>query len=194
MASRPAAALHVVADGGALRVRERRRIRHDQQLEAIQTIRRQKSLVHVFERHARLDQRVIHAEHVILGAIPLRHTRVIGGRLLRVQDRHARQRHLVPQIPLVTVVPVVDPFDHRQPSSVVEHAGEFRDPRAHAVGRPFGDPEPNLRFALHGILPAAWLFQPTLKMPPIGRRPITARYSLARRPFIHGAVTPRLAW
>ena len=35
---------------------------------------------------------------------------------------------------------------------------------------------------------------PTLKMPPIGRRPITERSSLARRPLFHGGVSPRRAW
>ena len=36
--------------------------------------------------------------------------------------------------------------------------------------------------------------RPTLKIPPIGRRPITERYSLARLPLFHGGVTPRRAW
>ena len=35
---------------------------------------------------------------------------------------------------------------------------------------------------------------PTLKMPPIGLRPITERYSFARRPFAQGGVRPRRAW
>jgi len=35
---------------------------------------------------------------------------------------------------------------------------------------------------------------PTLKIPPIGRRPITDRSSFARRPLFHGGVSPRLAW
>ena len=37
----------------------------DQQLEAVEAIRRQERLVHELERHARFDERVIHAEHVI---------------------------------------------------------------------------------------------------------------------------------
>ena len=36
--------------------------------------------------------------------------------------------------------------------------------------------------------------RPTLKMPPIGRRPITERYSFARWPLLHGGVRPRRAW
>ena len=67
-----AAALHVAADRVALRVGERRRVGEDQQLEAVEPLGREKRLVHQLERHARLDERVIHAEHVILGAIARR--------------------------------------------------------------------------------------------------------------------------
>ena len=35
---------------------------------------------------------------------------------------------------------------------------------------------------------------PTLKMPPIGLRPIVARYSLAFLPLAHGAISPLRAW
>ena len=47
-----------------------------------------------------------------------------------------------------------------QPAAVVEHAGELGDPRPHAVGGALGDPETDLRLALHRVLPAIRLLEP----------------------------------
>ena len=41
---------------------------------------------------------------------------------------------------------------------------------------------------------SAVMAKPTLKIPATGRRPITARNSLARRPLAHGGTRPRRAW
>ena len=98
------------------------------------------------EWHARFDERVIHPEDVIFGAVTRRRRR--GCHLLRIQQRDARERLLVAQIPLVTMVPVVDALDHRQPAAIVQDAGELRDPGPRAVGGSFRDPQPDLRLAL----------------------------------------------
>ena len=90
-----AAALHVAANRVALRVGERGRVGEDQQPEPIEAIRREERLVHQLERHARFDERVIHAEHVVLGAIARRDAGVIGLGLFRVQ--HARRARAGPR-------------------------------------------------------------------------------------------------
>ena len=115
-------------------------------------------LVDQLEGHPRLDQRVVHPQHVIAGPIGRRHAGVILLGLFREEQRHPRNRRLVAQVALVTEVPVVDPFDHRQPATVVEHAGKLGHPRPHAVGRALGDPQLDLRRALHRVLPAVPLF------------------------------------
>jgi hypothetical protein len=155
-----AAALHELANRGTLGVRQRGGVREDQQLEGRQVARRQHRLVCELERHTAFDQRVIHPEHVVCGAIAIGHSAVIGGGLFGVEQRHPCERRLVAQIALVSEVPVVEPLDRRQPAPVVEDAGELRDPRAHAVGRAFGNPEPDLRLALHRVLPSVRLFDP----------------------------------
>src|SRR5690349_12108491 len=55
-------------------------------------------------------------------------------------------------------MPLIQAFDGGEPSPVVQHARKFRDPRAHAVCRALGYPEPNLRLALDRVLPAIALF------------------------------------
>ena len=152
-------------------------------------------LVHQLERHARLDERVIHAEHVILGPVARRDAGVIGLGLLRVQQRDARERRLVAQVALVVEVPVVDALDDRQPAAVVEHAGELRDPRAHAVGGAFGHPEPDLGLALHRVLPAIRLFDADAEDAADRLAGPSPRGTPSpRRPLSHGGVRPRRAW
>ena len=63
------------------------------------------------EGDARLDQRVIHAEHVIFGAIAGTDARMVCGGLFRVEQRDARQRLLVAEVALVLEVPLVDALD-----------------------------------------------------------------------------------
>ena len=70
-------------------------------LNAIEPLGRQIRLVHHLERHAPFDERVIHAQHVIRGAVALRDAGMIRLGLVRLQQRHARERPLVAQIPLV---------------------------------------------------------------------------------------------
>src|SRR3954466_14342211 len=88
-----------------------------------------------------------------------------------MQQRHARKRQFVPQVPFVTAVPVIDALDHRQPAPVVKRARELRDPWAHAVGGAFRDPQSNLRLALHGVLPAVRLLEAHAEDPSDGPPP-----------------------
>jgi hypothetical protein len=92
--------------------------------------------------------------HVIAGAISVADARVVGVRLFRIEQGHARERSGISQIGLVPVVPVVNALDDGEPASIVEDAGELGDPRPHPVGRGFGDPELHFGFALHRVLPA----------------------------------------
>ena len=118
-----------------------------------------------FERHARLDERVIHAEHVIGGAIAVSDARMGRSGLFRVQQRDAGERPFVAEIALVAVVPVIDAFDNRHPPAVIQHAGELRHPRPHPVRRPLGDPQLHLRLALDRILPAIRLLEADAENP-----------------------------
>src|SRR5262249_37221460 len=61
---------------------------------------------------------------------------------------------LVAQIALDAVMPRVDALDGRHPPRVVDRARKLREPGPHAVGRAFRDPQPQLRLALHRVLPA----------------------------------------
>ena len=123
------------------------------------------------ERHPCLDERVIHAEHVIRRPIALCHAGVPGRRLLREQQRDAGQRHLVAQIALVLGVPQVDALDDGEPATVVQRAGELREPGAHAVGGSLGDPEPDLGLALHRVLPPIRLLEAHAEDPAHGPPP-----------------------
>ncbi len=176
-------AAHCVAGQG-------RRVGENQQLELIDPVRREKRLVHDLERHARLDERVVHAEHVIAGAVSRGGAGMERRGLLGVQQRHARERHLVAQVALVAGVPLVNAFDRGQPAAIVEHAGELRHPRPLAVRRPFRDPELDFRLALHGVLPAIRLLEADAE-DPANRPPAHDRAELLRavavRPRRRGA-------
>ena len=102
---------------------------------------------------------MVHAEHVIFVAVSLGDTRMIRGGLFGMQQRNPGERPLVAQVAFVREVPLIDALHHRQPPAVVQHAGKFRHPRTHAVGRALGHPDPNFRLALHRILPAIGLFE-----------------------------------
>ena len=114
-----AAALHVVADGGALRVRERRGVGRISNLNAVEPIRRRRPRA-PSRTGCAPRERVVHADHVILGASPP--PCPVDRRSARRGQRDARQRRLVAKVALVAVVPVVDALDHPQPAAIVEHA------------------------------------------------------------------------
>ena len=127
------------------------------------------------ERHARFDQRVVHAGDVI-GQRPLRPGRVGRSRLLGEEQRHARQRSRVAQVALVAMVPLVDALDDGQPASIAQYAGELGEPRPHALRRPARHPQPNLGLALHRVLPAVRLLdadaEDAADRPPVHHRVI----------------------
>src|ERR1700676_5347498 len=51
-------------------------------------------------------------------------------------------------------MPLVNGFDRRNPTPVIERAAELHDPRAHAIGDALQQPEPKLGGALDRIFPA----------------------------------------
>ena len=151
--------------------------------------------MHHLERDARLDQRLVHTQRVVLHLLARVGAAVEGGGLLRIDQRHPRQRRLVPQVALVAPVPVVDVLDHRQPALVVQVARELGEPRAQPVGDPVGDPDADLRRGLDRILPAIRLLDPHTEDPHDGlaaqRRPVLFAV-LAVGPG-RGEPAPRLA-
>ena len=70
------------------------------------------------ERDARLDQRLVKTERVVLDLGARLLAAIKRGRLLRIDHRHARERPFVPQISFVAVVPAVQVLDHFQPAAV----------------------------------------------------------------------------
>ena len=110
------AALDVASDRVALGVGQRRRVGEDEQPELIEAVRGQEGFVHELERDARFDERVIHAEHVILGAVARRHAGVVGLGLLGVKQRDACEWRFVAEVAFVLEMPLVDPLDGRAAS------------------------------------------------------------------------------
>jgi len=133
---------------------------------------------------------VIHAEHVIAGTVALGDAGMKRLGLFRVQQRDARERPFVPEIALVTVMPVVDALDDRHPAAVVQHAGELRDPRPHPVRRALGHPQLHLRLALNRVLPAIRFFEADAEDPP-PRAAAHDRAELLRAAPVRGLLATR---
>ena len=104
-----------------------------------------------------LDQRLVPPQRVVLDLLPGPRAAVEPGGLLRVDQAHPGERRLVPQVPLDAVVPAVEVLDDPEPAAVAEHAGELGEPGPQAVGDPVGEPDADLRLALHRVLPAVRL-------------------------------------
>ena len=155
-----AAALDVAANRVALRIRQRCGVGEDQQPVSIEVLRSQERFVRELKGYARFNERLIHPEHMVPGAIAVGDARVIGLCLLGEEYRDPRQRHFVAEVAFVVEVPLIDPLDDRQPAAVVKHARELGHPRPHAVSRTFGHPQANFRLALDRILPAIRFFEP----------------------------------
>src|SRR6266536_2339340 len=114
----------------------------------------EQTVVHHFEWNARLDERLIPAERVVLDFGPRAVAAIEPRGLLRIDERDAGERRFVAQVFFPTRMATVDVLDHAQPTRVVEHAAEFGEPWAQAVGRAVGDPDSNFSFALDGVFPA----------------------------------------
>ena len=156
-----AAARDELAQLNALRVGEGRDVWQDERFEIREVLRVEQPVVHHLERDARLDERVIPAIARILERIAhAAFTRDEPRRLLRIDDRHARERALVAQVAFRAGAPAVEFLDRFQPARIVDAAGEFREPRAQAVRDAVERPEAKLRGALHRIFPAVGLLQP----------------------------------
>ena len=182
-----AAAVDVGADGRALRVGERRRVGEDQQLERDRAGRREKRLVHELERHARLDERVVHAEHVVGGAVARGDARVKRRGLLG--DAAARRARAASRCAgSARACSATGRCARRSAASGGRRARRrtssptaacrsrcLRPPRGGSPARSARSPSSDTRSS-----------RPTLKMPPIGRRPMTDRILLGA-----AAVRPR---
>src|SRR5439155_547387 len=116
------------------------------------------TVVHHLEWDARLDERLIPAEGVVLDFGPGAVAAIEPSGLLRIDERDASERGFIAQIFFPPGVAAVDVLDHAQPTRVVEHAAEFGEPGAQAVGRAVGDPDSNFSLALHGVFPAIRFF------------------------------------
>ena len=87
-----------------------------------------------------------------------RRAAVEPGGLLRVDQADAGQRRLVAQVPLDAAdASGRGPRRRLSQRAVVERAGELGEPGPQAVGDPVGDPDADLRLALHRVLPAVRL-------------------------------------
>ena len=158
MATRPAAALHELAELPALRVGQGGDVRQDERLEPVQVVGVEQPVVDHLEGDARLDQRLIPAQRVVLDLLPGLRAAVKPGGLLRIDQPDPRQRTLVAQVFLARGdasgrCPPPTPSQR----AVVQHAGELGEPGPQAVGDAVGDPEADLRLALHRVLPAVRL-------------------------------------
>ena len=115
--------------------------------------------------------------------------------LLRVDQRDPGQWHLVPQVALGPLMPLVELLDDPEPAAVAEHAGELREPGSQPVRDPVREPDANLRLGLHRVLPAVRLLHAHAEDAPDWLvAPSTARYSLALLPLAHGGMSPLRAW
>src|SRR6266516_3314075 len=144
----------------ALAVGERGDIRQDQRLERAEMRVVEQTVMHHLEWDARLDERLIPAEGVVLNFGPGAVAAIEPRGLLRIDERDSGERGFIAQVFFPAGVAAVDVLDHAQPTRVVEHATEFGEPRPQAVGRPVGDPDSNFSLALHGVFPAIRLFDP----------------------------------
>ena len=153
----PAAPLDERAELPALLVRQGGDVRQDERLEPGQVGRVEEPVVDHLERDPGLDQRLVPAQRVVLDLLLRPRAAVEPGGLLRVDQAHPGERLLVPQVPLGAVVPAVEVLDDAEPAAVAEHAGELGEPGPQAVGDPVGEPDADLRLALHRVLPAVRL-------------------------------------
>ena len=152
-----AAAANEVGELAALRLRQGSDVRQDECPVTANVRSVEQLVVHHVERDARLDQRMVEAQRVILDP-GLRAVATVAGRgLLRVHHRHARQRLLVAEIPLVAPVPDVDVLDGFHPACVHDLAVELGEPWPEIVGDAVDGPQPYLFAVLHRVLPAVGL-------------------------------------
>ena len=60
-------------------------------------------------------------------------------------------------------LPGIGFLDRFQPALIIEHAAKFGKPGTQPIGHPFGDPERDLSWTLHRVLPAVTFFEPHAK-------------------------------
>src|SRR5437773_4016527 len=133
-------------------------IRQDESPERAEMRVVEQTVMHHLEWDARLDERLIPAEGVVLDFGPGAVAAIEPCGLLRIDERDAGERGFVAQVFFPAGVAAVDVLDHAQPTRVVEHAAEFGEPGTQAVGRAVGDPDSNFSLALHGVFPAIRFF------------------------------------
>src|SRR3989442_602408 len=118
----------------------------------------EQTVVHHLEWDTGLDERLIPAEGVVLDFGPGAVAAIEPRGLLRIDERDAGERGFVAQVFFPAGVAAVDVLDHAKPTPVVEHATEFGEPGAQAVGRAVGDPDSNFSLALDGVFPTIRFF------------------------------------
>src|ERR1039458_6818179 len=92
--------------------------------------------MHHLERDARLHQRLIPAQRMVLH---LRSTK--PGGLLRIDQANSSERAIVAQVFLPTSVTAVHVFHRLQPPWVMQHARELGEPRPQPIGDAIRHPE-----------------------------------------------------
>ena len=101
----------------ALRVAQHGNIRQDQRLVIFQMLGVQQAVMDHLERNTRLNQRLIPAQRIVLDL-----RAVVPGRLLRIDQPHARKRTTVGEVVLVLLGPHINLFDLAQPSLIMQCA------------------------------------------------------------------------
>ena len=84
-------------------------------------------------------------------------------RLLRIDNGHARQVFLVPQILFVLPMPIENVTDHRHPTFIQRLGVELGEPGPQPVGNAVVCPKADLSIGLHRIFPTVRFFNTDAK-------------------------------
>src|ERR1017187_8284884 len=145
---------HIVAQLLALSERESGDVGQYENAIPTQQVRIQRAIVDHLERDTRFDESLIIAIEVVSrdsrASVRRSGTELLG----RGDYRYAREIGGIAQVAFVLPVPVVDACDHGHPASVDWLGIELDHPRPESLRNAAGNPDPDLRFALHGVLPA----------------------------------------
>ena len=139
----PAALLHIRAQLGALRIRQREDVRQNENAEAVRLL--DQALVDHLERDAGFDQGLAIA---VLGILHLRTVERLRPR--RVDDRDAGKVFGIAEVFFVAPVPFVDFFDRRHPARIDHLAVELAHPGTEALRHAGVHPRSDFGTGLYG--------------------------------------------
>src|SRR5450759_803556 len=108
----------------------------------------EQAVVDHFKRHAVFYERVVHPQSMITASLLPCFTTVVPV-LFREHHSHTCYRCYVSKVTLITVMHLVYFIHYIEPASVIEYPGELCEPGTHAIGSPFGNPNPDFRFTLN---------------------------------------------